>query len=648
MTFRTRLRNVGILAHVDAGKTTVTEQMLYLGGAVQTPGRVDNGTAFTDFLEVEKERGISVRAATTELHWKDCRINLIDTPGHVDFSSEVERSLRVLDGAILVVSAAEGVQPHTETLWQALRAMRVPTLIFVNKMDRIGASQDKAVADIQKQLSPFAAAIQQVAGAEGAFTGVRHFLESDELLEKLADADERLLEKFVAGASFSVQELEHEVARLTRSSKLFPVCFGSALKGIGVAELLDAVMHYLPAPDGDEEKPVSGLVFKIERDKAMGKMAYVRLFNGKIENRDTLFNAMRNVEEKVTQIRKAHALHYEDTGMLRAGDIGVVYGLQAACIGDVIGDGRDIPAAHHMAVPLLTVQVTAKEESDYPALAAALHELSEEDPLLDLQWLQNEREMHVKIMGAIQIEVLTSMLRSRYQIEAEFGRPSVIYKETPAAAAEGYVSYTMPKPCWAILRFWIEPAERGSGISYRSLVRTEHLLERYQNEVERRLPEALSQGLYGWEVTDANITLVEGEHHVWHTHPLDFAVATPMGIMDGLARAGTTLLEPIAAFRLTAPEHTGGRLLSELSQMRAELDNPFVSAERIVIEGRVPVASSLDFPVRLSALTAGYGTWAARFDGYKPCPLELGAARKRRGVNPLDRAKYILGVRSAL
>jgi ribosomal protection tetracycline resistance protein len=656
-----QLRNIGIVAHVDAGKTTISEQMLYLSGEIRSPGRVDEGTAHTDRLEVERERGISVRAATTVFPWKGHTINLIDTPGHVDFTSEVERSLRVLDGAVLVVSAAEGVQAHTETLWRALQTLGIPTILFINKMDRIGADPDGVLAETARLLTPDAVPVQWPIGSEQHFAGVADVwdghayrdypglaLVRERLYESVAERDERMLEAYVQGGPIEDSQWKEAFVRLARQAKIVPVLYGAAIRGIGVEPLLNAILDYLPAPRGDADKPLSGVVFKLERSKSMGKLAYVRLYDGSLSNREAVYNATLGAEEKVTQIRQMRAQSYKDTGRLLAGDIGVVCGLSNTKIGDILGNPASVPPEHRLSVPLLTVQAHPLNEADFPALAEALAQLAEEDPLLDLQWLHEERELHIKVTGTVQLEILASLLLSRFGLQCRFSEPSVIYKETPTRPAEGYVAYTMPKPCWAILRFAIEPGPRGSGLVYRSVVRQEQLLERYQNEVERRVPEALQQGLYGWEVTDLKITLIEGEHHVWHTHPLDFVVATPMGIMDGLTNTGTTLLEPMLEFRIAAPEETGGRILGDLVRMRAEFDPPAVMSGRFTVEGKFPVATSLDYAVKLGSLTGGRGVLTTRFAGYQECPLELGAIRPRRGIDPRDRSKYILAARNAL
>lgn len=624
------IRNVALLAHVDAGKTTTTEQMLYLAGRIRTPGSVDAGTTQTDWLDVERERGISVRMATTVLTWRQTEINLVDTPGHVDFVAEVERSLQVLDGAVLIISAAEGVQAHTETIWHALRQRRIPTVIFLNKIDRIGADVEAVMAEIREVLTDRALSLQ---GAD--------------LADRLAEFDEPTLERFVETGAVDDEFLRERLIVLSRAGEAFPVLTGVAMKGLGVRELMDAIVDYLPPPPAEAEA-LSGVVFKLERDPVMGRVAYVRLFGGRLRNRDSVFNASQGHEAKVSQIRKMYARHHEDVGALAGGEIAALCGLGGVRVGDVLGDPAGVPALQRLAMPVLSLQVHPENPADYPKLVQALQELTDEDPLLDLQWSSEVRELRVKVMGAIQIEVLGALLRSRYGLGARFDPPSVIYRETPTTLGEGFVAYTMPKPCWAILRFLIEPGERGSGLVYKSVVNANRLLPSYQREVEKRVPEALSQGLLGWQVTDLKVTLIDGEHHIYHTHPLDWFVATPMGIMDGLANTGTTLLEPIYGFRLSVPEEMAGRTLGDLMQMRAEFDAPVVANGRFTVEGTMPVATSLDYPIRLANATSGRGLLSSRFAGYQPAPPGFEATRERIGVDPRDRAKYILSVRGAL
>ncbi|WP_379135792.1 GTP-binding protein [Paenibacillus sp. sgz500958] len=647
--------NIGIFAHVDAGKTTTSEHMLYESGRIRALGSVDSGTALTDSLEVEQQRGISVRAALASFNWKSVQINLVDTPGHVDFLSEVERSLRVMDCAVLILSAVEGVQAQSEMIWNALRKLNIPTIIFINKMDRVGADPNAVLAQARTYLSDNLIPVQQPLGKEQEFTGTADLWDKGtdagmqtELLEALAERDEALLEAYMSGAAIRMDDWKRHMAGKVADGQLFPVVFGAAARGIGITGLLDAMLDYLPRAGGDAGQPVSGVVYNIQRDKNMGRMAFVRLYEGTIRNRETVLNFTQGSQGKITQIRKVEGGRTEDVGALEAGDIAVLYGLPDVRVGDILGSPDAVPQEAKLAVPLLTVRVHWEAGTDDHQVIGALQELADEDPLLDAQWLPEERELHIKVMGPIQLEILGSVLETRYGLKVTFGQPSVIYKETPKTTGEGFIAYTMPKPCWAILRFHIEPGPRGSGLSYESVVRSSDLLPQYQNETARRVPEALQQGLYGWEVTDLKITLTEGQHHVWHTHPLDFAVATPMGIMDGLSRVGTKLLEPILQVRIVVPEENGGRVMNDLVQMRGTFEPPLLQGDRMIIEGRLPLATSLDYPVALSSYTKGRSTFTSFFTGYEECPPDVTAERTRRGVNPLDQAKYILSVRKAL
>lgn len=647
--------NIGIFAHVDAGKTTTTEHILFESGRIRALGSVDSGTALTDSMDVERERGISVRAALASFSWKGVQINLVDTPGHVDFLSEVERSLRVMDCAVLILSAVEGVQAQTEMIWGALRKLNIPTLIFMNKMDRMGADPEAILTQARTYLSDQIIPVQQPLGNEQNFRGTADLwlngADSNlqtRLLESLAERDDALFETYMSGETLDLDLWKKYLTSQALSAQIFPVVYGAAAKGIGVTELLDAMLQYFPRAEGDTEQPVSGIVYNIQRDKSMGRMAFVRLYEGTIRNRETVLNYSQNIEEKVTQIRKVEGGRTEDAGLLEAGDIAVIYGLSSVRIGDVLGNPEAIPQEAKLAIPLLTVRVHWDSDIDDHKVIGALQELADEDPLLDAQWLQDERELHIKVMGHIQLEVLSSVMVTRYGLPITFGQPSVIYKETPASKGEGFIAYTMPKPCWAILRFLIEPGLPGSGLVYDSVVRSSDLLPQYQNETARRVPEALQQGLYGWEVTDIKITLIEGQHHVWHTHPLDFAVATPMGIMDGLSKVGTKLLEPILQVRIVVPEENGGRVMNDLVQMRGTFEPPILQGDRMIIEGRLPLATSLDYPITLSSYTKGRSTFSSYFAGYEPCPPGIAAERTRRGVNPLDQSKYILSVRKAL
>jgi ribosomal protection tetracycline resistance protein len=650
------IRNIGILAHVDAGKTTVTEQLLFKSGVIRTLGSVDKGTAHTDSLEVEQQRGISVRAAAVNLSFNGAEINIIDTPGHIDFSAEVERALSILDGAVVVVSAVEGVQPQTEVYFKALQAMNIPTIIFINKVDRVGADTERVVGELRKSLSKDAVSFQEVQGEESNEPGVSFILQEGGfeknsfkiLIEESAERDEELLERYLEGEEISKDYLKNRLIRLSQSCSIYPVIYGAALKGIGIQELLETLVDYLPSSKGTSEEALSGVVFKIEHNKVFGKLAYIRLYNGQLKSRDAVYNSTKDIEEKVTQIKRLSGLKEVETGEVQAGEIAKVSGLSSASIGDIVGNPDKIPVVPNIATPLLTLQVKAKYKGDYIKLVEALEELQEEDPLLHAQRVREKEEIHIQIMGMIQLEILQSILKDRFNLEVSFGKPSVIYKETPSKSGYGFAAYTMPKPCWAIVRFYIEPLPRGSGLQYECQVRTEDIKLRYQREVERQLPITLEQGLYGWNVMDLKVTLVEGEDHVMHSNPGDFYIATAMGIMDGLQSLGTTLLEPLLRFRITVPEEVGGKVLGDLISMRGTFDSPVISNGTFTVEGEMPVATSLEYPVRLGIISGGKGIISSRFSGYQPVPLEMGAVRERVGVNPLDRARFILAMRNAL
>lgn len=650
------IRNIGVLAHVDAGKTTITEQFLYLASATRALGNVDKGTAITDFLQVEKERGISVRSAPVSFVWDNTAINLIDTPGHVDFSAEVERVLRVLDGAILVVSAIEGVQSHTYTLWHALRELKIPTIVFINKTDRPGADVFKVVDELSKELKANAIPVNFIDDAhnmtiadlwdDGATNPEIKSLQ-EKYIEQLAELDEQLLDDYLNGLEIPTSRILGLIQKLSLKAEIVPVLMGAAKMNFGVNELLDAINTYIPKAKANFETGLSALVFKLEHDKKMGRLAHVRIFGGQIKNRDLLHNDSLGIDEKIARIQKVYTNKKEDVGELFAGNIGILSGFRQVRVGDVLGKPDGIPKATSLNAALLTVQARAVNEQDYAVLATALQELASEDPMLDFIWLKTEKELHLKIMGSIQTEILQTLLKNRFSIDAEFSEPTVVYKETPIKQSEGFVRYWMPKPCWAIMKFKIGPGARGSGIVYKSEVSVNDIRKKYQNEVARTIPKALEQGIKGWEVTDIKITLIEGEDHVAHSNPGDFIIATPMGIMRALENAGTTLLEPVLRFSISAPESDLGKIASDLTKMRAEFANPQFEDGRFTLSGKVPVATSLDYAIKLSSLTGGKGKINYRFAGYRACADELGQTREYKGVNPLDESKWILHARGA-
>ncbi len=641
-----QMRNIGIFAHVDAGKTTLSEQLLMHSGAIRRAGSVDEGTAHTDNLPVEQRRGISVKATCVSMTWRGAEINLIDTPGHVDFSAEVERSLWALDAAVVVVCAVEGVQPHTETLFQALKEQHIPTLFFLNKTDREGADTLRVLSQIRRLLTPDAVPMD----------------DADAIAEFVCAQDDDLLERYLSGEEFTPDFLRTQLAALTRDAKACPVYAGSALRDEGVIPLLDAMVDFLPGPqepsnENGTKSPLCGVVFASAQDRVLGRGVWVRLYAGSLENRapltlpagvDPLTGEERLVQRKITQIRRVDG---SDAGSLAAGEIGVIYGLGDVKVGQVLGEEALLPRRvepGRLRTPLITVQVIPDKPDEMQALRAACEALSAEDPLLQVRYSKALNELQLHVMGTIQLEIISELLDTRFGMKVTFSKPAVIYKETIAKAASGFVAYTMPKPCWAIMRFEIEPAPRGSGVTFRSVVPVRDILARYQHQVEQALPLALHQGRLGWEVTDVNITLADGNHHQFHTHPLDFIVATPWGIQDGLVRGGSTLLEPILETRFLLPPDCVGRVMTDVALMRGEVIHTETDADRVMLTALIPVATSVDYAAALASVTSGRGSMSVKLHGYRDCPLELGAAAPRRNVDPLDTSKYILAARSAL
>ncbi|MDA3912215.1 MAG: TetM/TetW/TetO/TetS family tetracycline resistance ribosomal protection protein [Bacteroidales bacterium] len=646
------LQNIGLLAHVDAGKTSITENLLFLTQQTKQLGSVDKGTSVTDSMQVEKDRGISVQAAQTSIMLDNHKINLIDTPGHVDFSAELERSIRIMDGAVIILSAVEGVQAHTFSIWNALKTMQIPCLFFINKNDRAGADTDSITQQLEKEFGIQTLTFHEVINEGSDNANIQSLwnetFQSDENIETLAGADDELLSTFLDGKIPDFDVLQEKLKIAVQKRKIFPVLCGTAKYSLGIEDLFSAIQSYLPkANHKNTEKAAGGVIFKVTHHQQHGRIAHTRLYQGKLNIRDKIIHN-GNVQ-KINQLFQKVGATEQTVKHFSCGDIAGICGLQDAISGDIIGETTtNMPDALRMHSPLLTVQTKAINDKDYPALANALTELSAEDPALEFEWLKDEQELHIKIMGWIQIQILESVLESRFGIAASFENPTVIYKETPASLGEGFVRYWMPKPCWAILKFKIEPLPQGSGVVYESAISVDDVHRKYQNEVERTIPQALKQGIKGWEVTDIKITLIEGEDHPVHSRPGDFIVATPMGIMEGLQQIGTTFLEPILDFRISADESLLGNIAGDITQMRGSFDAPEIENGKIILKGKFPLASSLDYPVKLASRSGGKASIHTNLSHYQACDENLGEIRSYRGISPLDTAKYILKARKAL
>ena len=660
--------NIGILAHVDSGKTTLTEQLLFLTGAIRQAGSVDSGTTATDSLSVEKQRGISVRTATATAEWNGVTVNIIDTPGHVDFAGEVERAISALDYAVVIVSAVEGVRAHTENILKLLDSAKLPRIIFVNKIDRTGADSAQVVAQLKGISSQAHLVLSQVEN-EGLDNPTAGVVDEEKFCrratEALADVNDEAADAFLMEEILPFERATELVKNEISACRLTPVVMGSAKYSIGVRELADALVSYMPDSTRRATEDLCGIVFKIEHDKTLGKVSHIRLFGGEIANRDEVeliapeeklivqtdaveLEAKPSVKEKVSQIKKFMGARSTDTGLIVGGDVAAVCGLTSAKTGQFIGS-MAVSESARLVNPFLRVRVTPQDgdEQKIPALAAALNELSDEEPYIDAKWENGQKEITISTTGKIQLEVLGNLLKERYNIQAQFSPPTVIYKETPAGKGFAKARYTMPKPCWAVVEFYFEPMPRGYGVSYHGRLPNNQCFYRYQSHIRTSFNSCLEQGLYGWEVTDFKCTLVGGEHHTIHTHPLDFFVCTPMAFMNGLSEIGSTVLEPLLKIRVTAPEELSGKVFSEIIKMGGEYDAPVIRSGIATLEAVVPVATSMNFPERLATLSSGKAVLSQSFYGYRECRDGLEHINPRRGVNPLDRSKWILWARGA-
>ncbi len=650
-----KILTIGILAHVDAGKTSLTECLLHTSGATKHRGSVDKGSAITDGLAMEKSRGISIKTATVDFDWKGTHINIVDTPGHIDFSAEVDRALSVLDLVILVVSGVEGVQAHTLNLWESIRERQLPVLFFINKIDRAGGDLEQVFIDLEKDLGAKLFALNYGDNHDPEspkvfeFTQLQSFLDSTILersFENLAELDEAFLENYLEGKEMDLSIVFEKAKQQIQAQKMTGVLFGSAKMDLGIETLLNQITTLFQVKNSINNEP-SAKIFKVEYDTKLGRLAHAKLYSGQLKNKDTIWSHHLKKEIKINQIFQRKLGKMVQVGELAAGEIGVMTTSDLVLAGDVLGKENFEDDFNKISQAVLSVQAVAEEEKDYQQLGEALEILNIEDPQLDFRWYKEEHEFHLKILGPIQTEVLKDSLANRFGISTNFLTPKVIYQETPKQSAEGYVQYWMPKPCWAIMTFLIEPAPLGSGVTFLSKVRTDDISVKYQNEVKRAIPWSLRQGIKGWEVTDIKITLMEGSEHTMHSNPGDFLLATPMGIMRGLELAETELLEPMYAFQIKANQELLGAIASDLNQMNAQINSPTFDDDFFILTGRVPVEKAMNYGIKFSATTSGKGRLKLTLDGYEKTITSEEKIRAYKGVSPLDEAQWILHNRGA-
>jgi len=618
---------IGMFAHVDAGKTTFAEQLLYHTQSIRQRGRVDHKDAYLDSHDIERARGITVFADQAVMTYRDTTFYVIDTPGHVDFSPEMERANQVLDYAILIVSAVEGVQGHTETVWQLLRKHRVPTLFFLNKIDRTGADVEKVLDEIRTQLTADACLITGQFG-EGQLT--------DALLEQLAERDEQLLESYLEGKADYTYGLQ-VMQRLVNEHRLFPCAYGSALQDTGVTDFLDQ-LYRLARTNYDDHTPFGGRVYKIRHDDKGQRLTFIKALSGKLKMRDEICygEGESQICEKVTQLRVYNGSKYETVDEVRAGMLFAAAGLTEAAVGQ--GLGAHVEEAVFDMVPTMQAKVIFDAAWNVKEVLRAFRMLDAEDPSLAVVWEEVLQEIHIHVMGLIQLEVLQQLVRGRFGIDVQFGEPEILYKETIADMVNGYGHFE-PLKHYAEVHLRLEPGERGSGICFANACHTDALSVGNQNLVQTHLFERDHHGLLtGSPLTDVKVTLLTGRAHNKHTHGGDFREATYRALRQGLEKAANILLEPYYAFKIKVELDHLGRVLSDIQQASGTFDPPETVGDQAVIIGRAPVATMMRYAADLAAITHGKGTFHAVFGGYDRCHNEQEIIERknyRKDADPL-------------
>jgi ribosomal protection tetracycline resistance protein len=627
------------LAHVDAGKTTLTERLLYAAGVIDELGSVDDGTTQTDSLALEQDRGITIKSAVVSFAVDDVTVNLIDTPGHPDFIAEVERVLIALDGAVLVVSAAEGVQPQTHLLMRALKRLRIPTLLFVNKIDRAGAGYERVLEAISERLTRAIVAMGSVddLGTPAArFTpwGAGDAALRMRLTEVLAEQDDSILAAYVEDDGIPYRRLREELATQTGQALVHPVFFGSAITGAGVDSLMAGIAELLPAAEGDPDDPVSGTIFKIERGPAGNKIAYVRMFSGTVRTRDRLHFG-RDAEEKVTAISVFDRGSAVPRASVSAGEIGKLWGLGEIQIGDAVGRSLTAVEHHHFAPPTLETVVVPRNPDDKGALRVALAQLAEQDPLIDVRQDDVHQEQSVSLYGEVQKEVIQATLANDFGLDVTFRETTTICIERPIGTGEAVeILHAESNPFLATVGLRIDPAPNGTGIDFRVQVdiRTIPLyvykkVERFTENMGQYVRQTLQEGLFGWQVTDCIVTMTKCNYSSPDGPPAtrgplstaaDFRKLTPLVVMQALERARTVVCEPIVRVSLEIPTGTIGAVMPALARLGGAVETPSLQGKLSKIETILPAARAPDLQRQLPGLTGGEGVLESGFAGYQP------------------------------
>lgn len=596
---------IGILAHVDAGKTTLSESMLYLSGSIRKLGRVDYRNAFLDTYELERERGITIFSKQAVFSLGDREVTLLDTPGHVDFSAEMERTLQVLDYAILVINGADGVQGHTLTLWRLLKTYQIPVFLFINKMDQEGTDKEKLLLELKKRLSDSCIAFDES-------------LSKEEFMESIAMCEEGLLEEYLESGEVQKEGIRQAIQK----RNIFPCFFGSALKVFGVEEFLKGMEEYMISPEYGEQ--FGAKVYKIARDSAGNRLTYCKITGGSLKVKTILTNKKENFlreqelwEEKVDQIRIYSGTKYELVNEVNAGTICAITGLDKTYPGQGLGveNTSDMPVLE----PVLTYEIELPQECNVHEMLKKLQQLEEEEPELHIVWNEALQEIHAQLMGEVQIEVLKEMIKERFDVEVNFGSGNIVYKETIQDKVEG-VGHFEPLRHYAEVHLLMEAGERGSGLQFDTICSEDVLDRNWQRLILTHLEEKAHKGvLTGADITDMKITLVSGKAHQKHTEGGDFRQATYRAVRQGLKEAKSVLLEPYYEFRMEMPKEFVGRAMADIQKMQGTFDTPMIEEETAVMIGSAPVALMRDYQTELIAYTRGLGRMFCSLKGYELC-----------------------------
>jgi elongation factor G len=673
-----RTRNIGIIAHIDAGKTTTTERILFYTGRVHKPGEVHEGAATMDWMVQERERGITITAAATSASWNNHRINIIDTPGHVDFTVEVERSLRVLDGGVVVFDAVAGVEPQSETVWRQADKYSVPRICFVNKMDRTGASFTRTIEMIVDRLKAVPAPIQLPIGSESNFTGIIDlidevaFIYHDELgqnierteipedlaegakaarhhlVELIAESDEELMMRYLEDDVLTPEELRAALRMATVAGKLVPVLVGSSLKNKGVQLMLDAIVDYLPSPldvppvsgidpKTDEEvvrtvepgQPFSALAFKIAADPHVGKLAFVRVYSGTLDSGSYVLNTTKNERERIGRLLRMHANHREDIASVSAGDIAAVIGLKSTFTGDTLSD----PAAPVILEsitfpePVISVSIEPRTRADQDKMGAALGRLAEEDPTFRLRTNEETGQTVIEGMGELHLEVIVDRMLREFRVDANVGRPQVAYKETitvPVKAEGRHVRQSGGRGQYGHAVVEFEPQDRGQGYVFEDKIVGASIPREYIPAVDAGIREALlTGGEAGFPIVDVKARLVDGSFHEVDSSEMAFKIAGSLALKEAVRRGRPAILEPIMEVEVTTPDDFMGDVIGDLNSRRGHIQGMEMRAGAQVVKAFVPLASMFGYATDLRSATQGRATYSMQFDHYAPLPSTL-------------------------